>query len=124
MPNRPPPVLSQRRLIACALINQLATPGLGSWLAQRRWVGAGQMTLSFTGFLLICAWMLRFFYAVRVWQMDGSTPGPSPDWLRVWGFSLFGAGWLWALMTSIALLRQSARTSQPPAGIPPKLPSA
>jgi hypothetical protein len=113
----PPGPLSQPRLITCILINQLATPGLGSLLARRKRVGTCQLLLALTGFVLICAWMMQLFYGLAQWQLDGSRPQKSYDWLWIWGSILFGASWLWAFVTSCSLLRQARRS-----GLPPKIP--
>jgi hypothetical protein len=105
MPVQPPRPLTRGRLLICILINQLATPGLGSLIARRFLSGAGQLLLALGGFGLIVTWMVQFFYAVMRQQMG--EPAHSPDrWLSTWGSILFGASWLWALVTSFGLWRQ------------------
>jgi len=119
--------LTPTRLLVCALINQLATPGLGSWFARRRIAGAGQMGLAFTGFGLITVWMLEYFYEVfgeELSQQVGSSP---PDWMWQWGWILFGVSWVWALITSAGLCFQARallKSEKPPPriSVPPQLP--
>lgn len=105
-----------------ALINQFATPGLGSLLA-RHWVaGAGQLVLALTGFALVLVWFVKTmlnFYSLMFDQHE--EPQSHLIWLK-WGVVIFAAGWLWSLVTSLQLLR-AAKT--PPPGIknePPILP--
>jgi hypothetical protein len=120
---RPPRCLTRSRLHTCVLINQLATPGLGSLLAGRVIAGAGQLLLALAGFTLIIIWMVQFYYEMIQRQLGQAPSRPAPEWMWNWGLILFGASWLWALATSFGLLRQ-ARAAPPdgPPGIPPRLP--
>jgi hypothetical protein len=114
--------LTPQRLITCILINQLATPGLGSLLARRRRAGTGQLILALAGFGLIVAWMFKFFYGVALEELNPSVKPHSTDWLWQWGAILFGASWVWALVTSAALWRQAKQAS--PGGdsrVPPRI---
>jgi hypothetical protein len=98
----------------CVLVNQLATPGLGSIMAGRRLVGAGQLALALLGFLLFLVWFGKLL--VGVWslsQADSPAPAPSSS-IAEWGRSaaaLFLLAWLWALATSISLLREAREHS-------------
>ena len=91
-----------------ALINQLATPGLGSLVAGRFVAGAGQLTLAITGFVFFVLWFLalmRQFYG----QIEGNVEVKPVGWLGLTGLAIFGAAWLWSLATSISLLREARR---------------
>ncbi len=107
-PPLPTPDSSARRTKArnAALINQLATPGLGSLLAGCRWAGAGQLLLSVTGFCLVVAW-----FGMLMWSLyqafDTGQEGKSVAWVGELGAALFALAWIWALFTSLSLLRQS-----------------
>ena len=112
--------LSANRLLVCALINQLATPGLGSWLARRRIAGAGQLALACAGFALIVVWMSQSIYSMFGQVFSDTTGSAPPDWMWKWGWILFGASWVWALVTSVELLFQ-ARGLEKSGKIPPRL---
>ena len=101
-------------------MNLTATPGLGS-LMCRRWVpGLGQLTLSVTGFCLIMFWMLKLIYRSMMMQTGDAVPDAPATWLWQWGVLLFGAAWLWSLITSLSVwqqvkaLEQIASTTAPP----------
>jgi hypothetical protein len=95
------------------LINQLATPGLGSVLARRFVAGIGQLTLACGGFALIMAWFVQHFAELyRQIQNLPSRP-PAYPWTGKVGVLLFLAAWLWAWITSLAILRE-ARHAKPP----------
>jgi len=90
------------------LINQFATPGLGSLMAGRRLSGAGQLTLAIIGFVFFLFWFLavmRQFYG----QIQGNVEVTPVGWLGCVGVAVFGAAWLWALATSFSLLREARR---------------
>lgn len=116
--------LRRSELISCALINQFATPGLGSLMA-RRWVaGSGQLFLAVAGFGLFIGWFvqkMRVFYG----QMFGTDlPADAGSSLLKWGLMIFVASWVWSLVTSIQLLRQAPEENAPPtlpSRLPPKL---
>jgi hypothetical protein len=95
-----------------ALINQFATPGLGSLLA-RRWVaGAGQLFLALAGFVLMLVWFTKTMldYYSLMFDQHGE-PQPHSHWLKL-GVLFFAAAWLWSLVTSLELIR-AAKTSPP-----------
>ncbi len=107
-----------------ALLNQCATPGLGSLIAGRILAGLGQLALALTGFGFFVAWFvaeLRQFYSL----MDGTSEVKPIGWIALTGVGIFGAAWLWSLVTSLSLLREARRNApavfaQPPP--PPPLP--
>ena len=104
------------------MLNLTATPGLGSVMGRRPWAGLGQLTLSVTGFCLIMVWMIRLIYRSVMQQMDNPVPPAPADWMWKWGALLFGAAWLWSLVTSISLWRQ-VKTAEQAAqkNIPPRI---
>ena len=121
-PKVPPKPLSQARAIYCFVINQLATPGLGSLVGRRFFAGTCQLILAVAGFALLVGWMGQYFY--RLWLQQSGEPsfGKSYDWLGEWGLAAFGAAWLWSLFTSISLLRQARREDTIGAvGVPPSI---
>lgn len=110
-----------------ALINQLATPGLGSLLAGRFVAGIGQLLLAVTGVAMVVVWfikVMRQFYSL----MDSSAvvEPRSVAWVALTGFGLFALAWLWALATSLSLLRQNRqdRAARLDPARPPPLDSA
>lgn len=100
-----------------ALINQLATPGLGSLLAGRRLAGVGQLLLAVAGFVLVVGWFV--VTATNFYNQLASDAEPKPaGWLGGAGALIFAAAWLWSLLTSIQILR-SARDASPEKLPPP-----
>jgi hypothetical protein len=121
LPRKP---LSATTARNAALINQLATPGLGTVIAGRWVTGGLQLALAVTGFCFFVAWfiaVMRQFYG----QIEGNVEVKPVAWLGWTGVLLFAAAWLWALATSISLVLEARRTRaaeffQPPP--PPKPP--
>jgi hypothetical protein len=89
-----------------ALVNQLATPGLGSLMAGRWFAGIGQLVLAVVGFVLVVVW---FFEVIIQYygQINGDVQPHSVGWIGATGAILFVASWLWSLVTSISLWRQA-----------------
>lgn len=91
-----------------ALLNLLATPGLGSLLAGRWLAGTGQLVLALAGFTLIMVWFFRIiipYYSM----MFGDTPPPPIRWSTgVAGAWFFAVAWFWSLATSISLHRHAS----------------
>ena len=88
------------------LINQFATPGLGSLMAGRWVAGIGQLVLAVIGFCLLVAWFLTVMRQVYQ-QINGEPPAGSNAWLGQMGAVVFGAAWLWSLVTSLSLMREA-----------------
>jgi hypothetical protein len=115
-----------------ALVNQLATPGLGSLMAGRWAAGIGQLAMAVAGFGMVVVWFFEImiqFYG----QITGDVQVRPVGWIGEVGAVLFVASWFWALVTSVSLLRQT-KTDDPagsgfaapretdlPPGQPPKL---
>lgn len=95
------------------VINLGATPGLGSYLAGHRWVGALQMVLSVCGFVTL---MAGFWELLRgAWE--SLQAGDSFVWPPargvILGVALFGAAWLWSLVTSLQIIRALRKPAPP-----------
>ena len=116
---RNPRPLDRSRAWACAALNQLAFPGLGTILAGRR-VGLAQATIMLAGFGLVMAFMLWFFLVSARFLAN---PGwDESAWRHEYG-RLFWAGkaglllcviaWCWSLVSSIGLVRRAPK--KPPA---------
>jgi membrane associated rhomboid family serine protease len=106
--------LSRAAARNCALINQLATPGLGSLMGGRYVAGTGQLLMALIGFGFVLAWFVSLVRQVYR-QIDTDTPGPSVAWLGEIGGVIFAAAWAWSLVTSLALLRRANRDEPGPA---------
>ena len=88
------------------ILNQLGTPGLGTFLAGYRWLGACQLLLASAGFVLVVVWCIRVILtAWQIWQMD-SEPKPVGK-LGLVGLALFALAWFWALGTSRKMLKRA-----------------
>jgi drug/metabolite transporter (DMT)-like permease len=94
-------------------MNQLATPGLGSLMARRYLAGTGQLLLALLGFGLIVAWFICLMIQIVHQADDQGGSAPSVAWLGELGAAVFAVSWVWALVTSLSLLRD-AKASEPP----------
>jgi hypothetical protein len=105
----------------CVLMNQLATPGLGSLMGGRILPGLGQLLLALAGFALVIVWFvltMKEYYGL----MSGDQPTVSYARFFLAGASLFAAAWFWSLLTSLSLLRQAKVPEPPPPGsVPPRI---
>jgi hypothetical protein len=113
--------LSSDRAWACVLQN-LATPGIGSLKA--RWVFSGicQLTLAIASCFLICVWVIEWSYRIYQAQNGETIPQNSSGWLLKWGVVCFGLSWLWALITCASLvLRAKAAERRNRRRVPPRL---
>jgi hypothetical protein len=115
------PVVSPAKAWTCLVINQTATPGLGSVTGRRFLAGTGQLLLSGTGFVLIVFWMFRALFQNPLREAMGEPVLPSCAGAGNWGAVLFGASWLWSWVTSLSLLREAQRHAPPPPRTPPLL---
>ena len=108
--------LSQTAARNCFLINQLATPGLGSLMAGRYLAGTGQVLLALIGFGLVVAWFVALITQIYQ-QIDGDVAAKTAAWLGETGGMTFASAWLWSLVTSVSLLREASANearSKPP----------
>jgi 4a-hydroxytetrahydrobiopterin dehydratase len=93
-----------------ALLNQLATPGLGSLLARRWIAGIGQLLLAVAGFALILVWFVQLMFQYYG-QITGNVAVHPVGNIGLIGAGLFALAWGWSLVTSFSLLRESSRVS-------------
>ena len=105
----PPVIISRVKARNCALLNQLATPGLGSLLGGRIVAGGGQLALAIIGFGLLLVWFFQVmsgFYGMITDQQA------EPQFHGAWGLAgavIFVASWCWSGVTSISLMREAGR---------------
>jgi hypothetical protein len=85
--------------------NLLVLPGLGSLMAGRK-VGWLQAVLASSGALLSLLWLVSF---VRACIRLGAVPlDAGPDLgVGLAGIAAFGVAWLWALVTSLDVVRRA-----------------
>ena len=112
--------LSAAKARNCFLMNQFATPGLGSLMGGRIIPGLGQLFLALVGFAFIMIWFLKTmkeYYSL----MGEDAPSMSSSYGRFFlaGALFFAASWLWSLLTSISLMRQAKTPEPPPPGTTP-----
>jgi hypothetical protein len=122
-PRRP---VSRQTAVGCLTAN-LALPGSGSLLAGRR-SGYAQMALAVGGMGLTLLFGLRFMiWSITNWARLHDPQADFLDmfeetWLRsrwaLLGIGLFVLGWLWALATSMAIVRSAGEN---PSNTPPRL---
>jgi hypothetical protein len=114
--------VSQSAARNAALVNQLATPGLGSLMAGRWIAGIGQLALAVAGFLIVVVWFFKVM-AQYYGQITGDVVPRPVGWIGEVGAILFAASWLWALVTSVSLLRAAKANEpvEPKTAPPPKL---
>jgi hypothetical protein len=113
MPTYPQPpadpaagALARARL--ATLVNLAATPGLGSLMAGRWLAGAGQLLLALAGAVLLGWWMIGWLLHFAAPMLDRAAAAPGHG-RGLTGLALLAAGWLWALATSLDLLRRARR---------------
>ena len=108
-----PGKLSHAKARNAALLNQFATPGLGSLLAGRWLAGLGQLSLFLAGFVLYCFWAFNNMAKYFSLMSFSEAPPANFGWDRTAtaGLALCVAAWLWSLVTSLSLLRQASRAS-------------
>jgi hypothetical protein len=110
--------LSRAKARNCALINQLATPGLGSCMAGRWVAGLGQLLLALAGSAMIIGWFV--LVARNTYDLWVNETEPKPvGWLGGAGGLTLLVAWLWALVTSFQLLRSAK--PDPQGKEPPRL---
>ena len=116
--------VSRTKAKNAAMINLLATPGLGSLLCGRWIAGSGQLIMAVAGFTAVAIWFFEEmvpYYGL----MFGDEPPKLPSLKILFqGAALFAASWLWSAVTSISLMHEASRNHldslQNPAA-PPKL---
>ena|ERR1035437_2835805 len=90
----------------CFLVNQCATPGLGSLMAGRRLAGIGQLLVAVAGFALVIGWFV--LNSIQTYnQVVNDAEPKSVAGLGLAGAAVFIAAWLWSLVTSLSVLREA-----------------
>lgn len=97
---------------ACLMANVAGVPGTGTMMARRR-EGVAQLALSVAGGVLL-TWFLVAFAIAVLRTMELPPPGGPSVGLGFSGLGLFGIGWVWALFSSLAVLRDQRRAADPP----------
>lgn len=113
---------SRDRAWGLVIANQLALPGLGTYLAGRRTAGLLQMILAFAG---VIAGGVFLAFAIPHFG-DWWNPPDDPDlflenvgrwipWLAIGGggLALFGIAWCWAWGTSAKVMKSSRNPRRP-----------
>jgi hypothetical protein len=107
----------------CLLVNQFATPGLGSLMGRRFLAGTVQITLAVAGFLLVIVWFIQIL--VKTYRDAAELPPLAVQfaWTGKVGAILFIAAWLLSWITSISMLRRARTSSDQNVAnpVPPKL---
>jgi hypothetical protein len=75
--------------------------------------------LAVAGFVLVILWFIKTMTQMYHQMVGGMLPQPSGGWFGKAGALAFAASWLWALVTSLQILR-AAKPDEPPA-VPPRL---
>lgn len=100
--------VSRAKARNAALLNQLATPGLGSLFCGRWIAGSGQLLLAVAGFTLILLWFFKEmipYYGLMFSDVPPHLPGLK---MLVAGGNVFAIAWLWSVVTSFSLLREAS----------------
>jgi len=105
------------------IINQLAFPGMGTVMAGRR-VGYAQAVLMLAGFFLVMAFMCCYFASLASFILHSNGAELSIKELcrpyasaGLSGVALCAVAWLWALVSSLGILRAAAGTAVPERGV-------
>lgn len=104
------------------LTSNLAVPGLGTLMSGRKVTGLLQMAVYLTAFGLTVGYGLSFvFWALAHWQQIQQANQQDPIgglqmmWPRVkWAFVglvMFAISWVWALQTSLGIMRKAKQDS-------------
>lgn len=110
-PSLAPKRISRAKARNAALLNQLATPGLGSVMAGHWGAGCGQLILSTVGFVLIMVWFVKEMVPYYHLMFSDEPPQLPSLKLLMEGAVLFVLAWLWSLVTSISLLKEASKVS-------------
>jgi hypothetical protein len=105
-----------------ALVNQLATPGLGTLMLGKFALGLAQLALAIAGFLFVIVWfgmVLTQYYG----QISGNAEVKPVGWIGITGAILFLISWFWSLITSIGFIRKANRVALSELAAPPRISS-
>src|SRR5579862_1649427 len=106
----------------CFLMNQFATPGLGSLMGGRIVPGLGQLLLALLGFALFFVWFLQTMKESYSIMNEETSVVVSYTNYALAGVLFFAASWFWSLLTSISMIRQAKEEAPPaPPAAPPRI---
>jgi hypothetical protein len=122
--------LSRQTAWGCFTTN-LTLPGFGSLMGGRL-SGYAQAFLGIAGLVLTTLFGVRFviWYFTNSSRLQNPDADPFANFAELWhvlrwpvlGIAVFAAGWLWALATSLGLLRQAKTETQAcQSRVPPRL---
>ena len=114
--------LTQSRALYCLVVNQCATPGLGSIIARRYREGCCQLAIALVGFGMVMFWMVHYF-AGKISRLINDLPVDENMNLLLFkfGWIVFGIAWVWAWFTSISVMREAKRNAERELKAPPLL---
>ena len=104
--------LSRAAARNAAMVNQLATPGLGSLMA-RRWVaGLGQLAVFLAGFSYFIAWFIQDMKQTMALLGNSGDGGVAPVPMSgnnalFMGVTLALVAWCWSFITSWQIMREA-----------------
>jgi 4a-hydroxytetrahydrobiopterin dehydratase len=105
-PGRKP--VSRAKAKNAAMLNLLATPGLGSIFCGRWMAGVGQLVLAVAGFALVLVWFVKEMIPYYGLMFSDEPPHLPSLKMLAEGAILFAASWLWSAVTSLSLLREAS----------------
>lgn len=101
--------MSRATARTATLVNLFVTPGMGSMMAGRFLAGLGQLAIAATGVGVFAVWFVKIMAeSYRMYSGEESSIQMHPL-LGFMGLLVFGLGWLWALATSIGLMKEARR---------------
>ena len=102
-----PKIVSRSTAWACLMTNLLVLPGIGTVTAGKK-SGYVQALVAMTGFFMTGFWCAQICLA---WAREGAPPTSlGPDfWICLIGIGLFAFGWTWSLISSVRIIRESAK---------------
>jgi hypothetical protein len=107
----------------CLLINQFATPGLGSLMGRRFLAGLMELIIALAGFGFVVGWFVQLFMGMLHDFSEAPANSAPHSWLGEVGLILFATAWLLSWITSVSLLREARRNEAnlPPVIVPPRI---
>ena len=121
-PGRKP--VSRTKAKNAAMLNLLATPGLGSLFCGRWIAGTGQLILAAAGFAIVTVWFFKEMIPYYGMMFSDATPSFPGFKMLAQGGILFAVSWFWSAVTSVSLMREASRNqldSLQNSTVPPKL---
>ena len=113
--------LNRATALNCLVINQLATPGLGTIMAGYWVMGVLELSLALIGFTAIIGGMWQWF-SRQIQSLEESAPAVAAHSSLGWtGLTIFAVAWLLSAASSWRLWRAAQRNES---GQPPVIPTA